>query len=227
MHSATLISMISFVYFDLGGVVIDDFSGNAKWNELKRELGVTKETNAGFEDIWARYEAEICLDRDVQTLVPILTKELKVTLPIDYSLLRGFTNRFYANPFIWPVLKYVQKRSRLGLLTNMYPGMFTAIQKRKILPNVTWNVVIDSSIELLQKPDERVFALAEARAGVPAAEILFVDNGAEHIQAAEALGWQTFFYDASDHQASSKALQQFMRQQAFPHGNQIKQKSMT
>lgn len=31
--------MIKFIYFDVGGVVIDDFSGNDSWRELKVELG--------------------------------------------------------------------------------------------------------------------------------------------------------------------------------------------
>jgi hypothetical protein len=29
---------ISFIYFDVGGVLIQDFSGNNKWNELLSEL---------------------------------------------------------------------------------------------------------------------------------------------------------------------------------------------
>lgn len=34
--------MIKFVYFDIGGVVVKDFSGNNKWNEMKKFMGVKK-----------------------------------------------------------------------------------------------------------------------------------------------------------------------------------------
>ena len=33
--------MISFVYFDVGGVVILDFSGTNKWEMVKKEWGIT------------------------------------------------------------------------------------------------------------------------------------------------------------------------------------------
>ncbi|HSX05514.1 MAG TPA: HAD-IA family hydrolase [Candidatus Saccharimonadales bacterium] len=202
--------MISFVYFDLGGVVIDDFSGNNKWAELKQELGVTPATDTAFEALWQRYLPEICLDRDVDTLVPLLESELGLRLPDGYSLLDGFVKRFYANPAIWPLLARLKSKLRIGLLTNMYPRMFVAIEQRHILPDVAWDVVIDSSVEQLQKPDPKLLAVAQQRAGVPNSQILFIDNSAEHITAAKAFGWQVFLYDSSDHVASVEKLGQLL-----------------
>ena len=48
--------MISFVYFDVGGVAIKDFSGSDKWTELKKEVGVTPENDAEFE--WETFALE-------------------------------------------------------------------------------------------------------------------------------------------------------------------------
>ncbi len=41
---------VKFVYFDLGGVAILDFSGTDKWSQLKMELGIGAEKEKQFED---------------------------------------------------------------------------------------------------------------------------------------------------------------------------------
>lgn len=207
--------MISFVYLDIGGVVIDDFSGNDKWRELQQELGINDSNRVAFEKLWKHYEPELCIGRDVETLVPILVKELGVQLPENYSLLAGFVDRFYANPEIWPVVEWLASKTRVGLLTNMYPRMFAAIERKHLLPQVQWDVIVDSSLELLQKPDRKLFELAEKRTSVPHSEILFVDNSAGHIQEAEAFGWQTFLYDSSNHPTAVRDLRQLLQTQEF------------
>lgn len=40
--------MISFIYFDVGGVAMLDFSGTNKWELLKKEIGVNKTNNCKF-----------------------------------------------------------------------------------------------------------------------------------------------------------------------------------
>lgn len=207
--------MISFVYFDVGGVVVDDFSGNNKWHALKQELGIHESNAEAFDQLWNQYTPELCIDRDVETLVPILVEKLGLTLPKDYSLLAGFVDRFYANPDIWPIITQLKRQTRVGLLTNMYPNMFEAIERRHILPGVAWDQVIDSSLVQLQKPDTMLFKLAEERAHVPHSEILFIDNGPEHIRAAATYGWQVFLYDSSDHHAAVRELANFLDTQKF------------
>lgn len=207
--------MISFVYIDVGGVVVDDFSGNNKWQDLKQELGINESESAAFDKLWNKYAPEVCIDRDVESLVPIFTKELGLQLPVGYSLLSGFVDRFYANREIWPIIDYLMANTKVGLLTNMYPRMFVAIEKRKILPKAQWDQIIDSSLVLLQKPDRKLFELAEKRANAPHDEILFIDNAQEHVEEADSFGWQTFLYNSSDHHAAVQELDRFLRLQEF------------
>ena len=68
--------MISFVYFDLGGVVIKDFSGTDQWTEMKKVIGVEKSYEKEFDELYDKYElSELCLTRDVDTLIPIFAKK--------------------------------------------------------------------------------------------------------------------------------------------------------
>lgn len=199
--------MISFVYFDVGGVVILDFSGRSKWAELKQELGITQEKDAEFEEFWDRYGPEVDVGRDVESLIPLLKKKFGSKLPENYSfLIDGFVNRFKTNKSIWPVIEEIAKVCKVGLLTNQYPNMLEAIEKKGLMPSISWEVVIDSSEEHIRKPDKAIFGLAEKRTGFKGKEILFVENSAKHIKAAEEIGWNTFLYDPTSPADSSRNL---------------------
>lgn len=197
-----------FVYFDVGGVIIQDFSASNKWSELKNELGITPEKNDAFESLWQQYEWEICLHRDVESLVPILNKELQLTLPASFSLLNAFVNRFESNPNINTALHFLREHGyRIGLLTNMYPKMLESIRQKNILPSVPFEVIVDSSEVGWQKPQHEIFHLAQKMANiVKPEEIFFIDNSLTHIAAAQACGWQTYYFDSADYAQSSELL---------------------
>ena len=207
--------MISFVYFDVGGVVMLDFSKTNKWYELKHDIGVLDDKMALFDSIWNRYP--ITIDCDVDKLIFEIGKEMGLVIPARYSMLEDFVNRFQPNPFILPVIKYVQKTCNVGLLTNMYPRMFDLIQSKNLLPAVEWDVIIDSSIVKLKKPDPRIYALAQQKAGVPGNHILFVENQEEHVNAARTAGWNAFLYDSANPEKSSKdVLDFFEKNTSYP-----------
>jgi FMN phosphatase YigB (HAD superfamily) len=203
--------MISFVYFDLGGVLVRDFSGTDNWNVMKREFGVPEKRWKEFDDLYDTYEMEdVCLTRDVDTLIPIFAERFGIQFPKGYSWLSDFVSKFERNPSIYPIIKHVQKNCRTGILTNMYPRMFDAIEEAGLLPPYSWDVIIDSTVVGFQKPDKKIFMLAEKLAGVKKKEILFIENTKENIEGAKAVGWQTFWYDSSDHEESCRKLATFL-----------------
>ncbi|NMB56989.1 HAD-IA family hydrolase [Candidatus Beckwithbacteria bacterium] len=147
------------------------------------------------------------MGRDVDTLIPLIEKQFKVKIPPNYSLLKdGFINRFEKNLSIWPVIKEIKKHCRIGLLTNMYPRMLDEIKNAKLLADTKWDIIIDSSIVGLQKPDLEIFQFAEEKAQVNGKEILFVDNVLANIQAAADFGWKTFLYNSDNYEEASQQL---------------------
>lgn len=199
--------MIKFVYIDVGGVALLDFSGTKKWDSLKKEMGVNEKNNDLWEKIWDQHEDEICVSRDVDTLIPIFNENARLHLPDNYSMLEGFISRFDINPSIWPVIKAAKKKYRIGLLTNMYPRMLQVIFDRKLIPpRQEWDAIIDSSIVKHQKPEREIYEIAERESGVGKDEILFVENSLMHVQAAKEFGWQVFHYDPTIPEDSTKKL---------------------
>jgi len=202
--------MTKFVYFDVGGVVIKDFSGTNKWEELKTGMGIKPEQTEAFNEIFDKFEPDVCVGRNVETLVPMLQQKLGLSLPKDYSFLKDFVNRFEKNETIWSIIKKLKDHYKLGLLTNMYPNMLEEIYKANLMPDVKWDIVIDSSVEKVRKPQVEIFQLAQDISGFKGEEILFVENGAKHIEAAKNFGWQTLLYESSSPENSNRKLEELL-----------------
>lgn len=205
--------MIKFIYFDLGGVAIKDFSGSEdKWSELKKELGIGLDKDEKYRIFWSKYEKDLCLGKkNTNDVLTLMKKELGIKAPESYNLLiDGFVNRFEKNTSIWPVIEKIRKACGVGLLTNAYPGMLDAVKNCGILPEINWNVIVDSSVVGFGKPDSEIFKLSEEKCGFKSKEILFIDNSEKNISSAKNFGWQVFFYDSSDCDKSSKELGRYL-----------------
>lgn len=181
--------MIKFVYFDVGGVLIKDFSKTDKWNELKIDLKI----NDPNFDVWFD-------DLEAKLLIG------KASFENTKLTLNDFVSRFEMNPSIWPIVKEIKKKYRVGLLTGMYSGMLDAIFKSGVMPEIEWDVIVDSSVFGFKKPNIEIYKIAEEKAGFLGEEILFVDNTKKNLETAQSLGWQTFLYDSSDYVGSTEKL---------------------
>lgn len=201
--------MIKFVYFDVGGVMIKDFSASNKWKELQSTIGVTPENEERFLEIWMKYRNRICINYDVDDMISEFTTKVGLTFPKNFSFLQEFIDRFEKNELIWPVIGKIKKSVKIGLLTNMYPRMLSSIEKAFLLPSVRWDVVLDSSVVKLQKPNVKLFELAELKAGTTGKNILFIENQEKHVHAAKEFGWQAYHYDSSDYEKASKELEEY------------------
>ena len=101
----------------------------------------------------------------------------------------------------------------LGLLTNQYPGMLSMIIEKGLMPKVDWDVIIDSSLEKIRKPDPEIYLLAENKVKADPKSILFVDNKQSLLEPARKRGWQVFEYDPSNPEISTTRLQRFIYNQ--------------
>ncbi len=196
---------VKHVYFDVGGVLLLDYSGTNKWIEMKRDLGVTEAQDAVFDQVWKKYRQRICVDCDVDTIIRDFEAVLDRKLD-NYSMLEDFVNRFELNPSIWPVANAAKEKYAVGLLTNMYPRMLSSITAKKLIPDLDWNVVVDSSVVGHQKPDPGIFEAAEKQAAVEPEAIFFIDNSPEHVKAAQARGWQAVHYNPQLHEVSNQEI---------------------
>lgn len=202
--------MKKFVFFDVGGVLIKDFSANDGWSSLKNALGLASNDVTAFDAYWSRVTPSACTTLDVDDLLPEIQEEFGIVLEKDFSLLAEFVERFEKSGIMQSVCDKVSEQHSVGLLTNMYPRMFDAILEKGLLPSCDWQAVVDSSRVKTAKPDARIFRIAEEMSGVSPADILFVDNTMEHLKAAESLGWSVFHFDAKQPDVSAQKLLEYL-----------------
>jgi len=79
------------------------------------------------------------------------------------------------------------------------PGtrLLSAMIKAETVPNLKYDAIIDSSEVGAIKPEARVYEIARERAGVPASEILLIDDSRVNLMAAEKLDWHVLWFDDS------------------------------
>lgn len=203
-------SKISFVYFDVGGVVIKDFSDSGHWSNMKRMLNLDPSQDEAFETLYKVCEEKMCKGEDDKQYLPLFTKQFGITFPPGFTFTKYIVNHFAINPGIYPSIRYAKSKCRVGLLTDMYLGMRNYMQKRGLFPDIEWDTILDSSELGVKKPMPEIYQIATKRADVPASEILFIDNRDKNLVPVRELGWQTFLYDSSNYDQANVDLAKFL-----------------
>jgi len=201
---------IKFVYFDIGGVMIKDFSETNKWDQMTTKWKIFGERKKDIDAFFYNIEKEVCVGRDIDDFLPIFRNIFEIKVPKNYSILKDFVDRFEKNEGIWKIAKNCQKKYGVGLLTAMYPRMFNSIKGRGLLPEIDF-VMVDSSIEKCSKPDKKIYKIAQERAKVKPEEILFIDNKEKNLVVPKEMGWKTFLFDSRDYEKSNRELEEFLR----------------
>lgn len=205
---------ISFIYFDVGGVAIKDFSDSNKWDiMIDQVMGIPPEFHKSFDSLYDKYEDDICLGKiSVDDLLPFIKERFHAQIPKDFSMLHYFVDHFEPNIGLWEEAEKLPKAIKIGLLTDQYLGMLDLILSKNLIPNKNFTSIIDSSVLGVRKPYPQIYQIAQEKAGVPANEILFIDNREKNLAPAHQLGWQTYLYDSSNYAQSNKKLAAFFRE---------------
>jgi FMN phosphatase YigB (HAD superfamily) len=201
---------MKFIYFDVGGVLVRDFSKTDIWQKLLAGWKVPREKLGRLNDKFDILEKEANAGREVDEIFLMVKEGFEIRVPANYSLLEDIVGRFEKNEGIWAVVNSLKTKCRLGLLTNMYPRMLDLIRNKGLLPKFNWGVITDSSVVGHQKPEEEIYQLAQKGAGVEAGEILFIDNTIQNLEVPKKMGWETFCFNSANYDQSNKELWEFL-----------------
>ncbi len=177
---------IRAVVFDFGGVLVRtaDPSGRREWEgrlglpvgELDR-LVFASELNdrsmvgqATQMDIWRHIASRFALD-DEKLLQ--LRRDFWAGDRLDEDLVQ--------------FLRCLRPKHKTAILSNAWPGARRMFIEHFGLAEAVDEFVV-SSEEGIAKPDARIYRVALQRLGVQAAETVFVDDLAENIEGAQAVG---------------------------------------
>lgn len=183
-------SGVSFVYFDVNGCLI--YFYQRAFDKLALETGARLET---VESAFWHYNDQVCRgELSINDFNTELAKRLgveKINWPDYYlSTVEPITE-------MQELLVWASERYRVGLLTNIMPGLLTSMRTSNRLPNLAYDAIVDSSVVGAIKPEAKIYKFAEERAGFTPQEILLIDDDRVNLMAAERLGWHVMWFDDS------------------------------
>ncbi|WP_019585664.1 HAD family hydrolase [Deinococcus apachensis] len=114
------------------------------------------------------------------------------------QVLAAFPYERYLRPVegAWEVLIELRARGlRVGVLSNTLPSIDRTLTALGLDDGV--DVAVASCVVGAHKPEGRAFTYALERLGLPAGEVLFVDDRLENVEAARALGMKAVQIDLS------------------------------
>jgi putative hydrolase of the HAD superfamily len=114
--------------------------------------------------------------------------------------IEAFRRRYDAdeavNHGVLDLVRRLRGRCRLAVLSNSPPGLDRWLVQWGMLE--LFDVVFCSGDEGVVKPDPRAFTVVLARLGVMPGESAFIDDTAEHVNAARCLGLQGILFTSAE-----------------------------
>jgi HAD superfamily hydrolase (TIGR01509 family) len=181
-------SGVRFVYFDINGCLVRFF--HQAFTEIAADTGATPDE---VESAFWHYNDDVCRGTmSLHDFNAAFAKRLHVP-QIDWQ-------KYYmeaAEPIAatHELVEWASKNFQTGLLTNIMPGFVDAMRARKLIPDVAYDAVVDSSQVGFIKPEPKIYELATERAGCKPSEILLIDDSRANLMAAEHSGWHVLWFD--------------------------------
>jgi putative hydrolase of the HAD superfamily len=181
-------SGVRFAFFDINGCLVRFF--HQAFTRLAAETG---EPLDAVESAFWHYNDEVC--RGTMSL-----SDFNAALAERLHLPTVDWQAYYLDAIepiteMHEVVRWAAENYRIGLLTNIMPGFVDAMRSRGLLPDVPYDVIIDSSQVGAIKPEAEIYRIAAERAQVAPAEILLIDDSRANLMAAEHSGWHVLWFD--------------------------------
>lgn len=181
-------SGVSFVYFDINGCLVRFF--HRAFTRLAEVSGAPADV---IETTFWHYNDDVCRgDMTMDEFNAAFADALGVE-KVDWE--QYYLEAIEPIEEMHEVVRWAAESYRVGLLTNIMPGFVDIMLKQGILPNVRYDVIIDSSVVKAIKPETKIYEIATEKAGVAPSEILFVDDSRTNLMAAEKHGWHVLWFD--------------------------------
>lgn len=180
----------SFIYFDVNGCLV-------QYYERAFTL-IAKDTNAPLDVIETAYwhsNDDVC---EGTVSVEDFNTRLAERLGVDsIDWLKYYLAAIEKNEAMQEVVRWAADNYRIGLLTNIMPGLIKQMRQDGQLPAVNYEIIVDSSEVGVIKPDPQIYQIAQDLAGCEPEEILLIDDTRGNLKAAEKLGWNVMTFDAA------------------------------
>lgn len=192
-------SGVKFVYFDINGCLVRFF--HPAFARLARDSGKPAEL---IESAFWHFNDVVCRgDMSMPDFNQAFADRLGVD-SVDWQ--NYYFEAIDVVEEMQELLRWASEHYHVGLLSNIMPGFIPRMIQEGALPDIPYDQIIDSSVEGTIKPEDKIFEIANQRAGVKPEEILFIDDSRANLMAAEKLGWKVLWFDDYRPDVSAKRI---------------------
>ena len=181
-------SGVQFVFFDVNGCLVRFY--HRAFAQIARDYGVSPDL---IEMAFLHYNADACRGSfSLSDFNQIIAKRLGIP-SLDW--LKYYLAAVEPMPGMDGVVSWASQNYGVGLLSNIMPGLLKELRQHKIIPDLDYDVIIDSSETGLIKPEPEIFELAQTKTGLSADKLLLIDDTRENVAQAESMGWHVLWFD--------------------------------
>lgn len=179
---------VKFVYFDINGCLVRHHQ--SAFAMLSEDAGVTGDEVESF--FW-RYNDAVCRGE--------LSIDEFNSLMSDHLNKPGLDWRDYYYTAVKPIketselVTWVAENYQIGLLSNIMPGQLDRMLEKGIVPDIKYDVVVESYKVNYIKPEIEIFDISAHLTGRDVSEIMLIDDSRANITAAGGLGWHVAWFD--------------------------------
>jgi FMN phosphatase YigB (HAD superfamily)/DNA-binding XRE family transcriptional regulator len=187
-HYKTSKNGVKFIYFDINGVLVRFFQ-----RAFTQISAVTGASPDGIEATFWHYNDALCKgDMTLDQFNQILAKRIGIG---NINWQDYYLNNIDPISEMHECIKWVSEHYHIGLLSNIMPGFIPQMIAKNLVPNINYDVIVDSSQIGTIKPEPEIYQYAQQEAKVNSNEILLIDDSRPNLMAAEKLGWHVLWFD--------------------------------
>lgn len=181
-------SGVGFIFFDINGCLVRFY--HRAFTRLAEVSGAPADV---IETTFWHYNDEVCRgDISMDDFNAAFAKALGIE---QLNWLEYYLEAIEPIEEMHDVVRWASENYHVGLLTNIMPGFVKAMQRQGLLPNVPYDVIVDSSEVGAIKPESKIYEIATQKTGCQPSEILLVDDARTNLMAAEKQGWHVLWFD--------------------------------
>ncbi|MEX0932165.1 MAG: HAD-IA family hydrolase [Candidatus Saccharimonadales bacterium] len=202
---------ISFIYFDIGGVLVHTESAFLQPLSLRLNRPLNQ-----VKAVYHSYAMPACRGKlslnDMQLLM-LLKLNVRFKGSRKKAIFKHWVDDFEPLEVAHEFAEELSETYPIGILTNTIDGFVERMQKNNLLPDIGYKTIVKSSDLGLVKPEKAIYDLAAKRAKTPPAHILFIDNERPNVEAAKRAGWQAEWFNELKPEASiSRIRRKYLEQ---------------
>ncbi|HEY5268505.1 MAG TPA: HAD-IA family hydrolase [Candidatus Saccharimonadales bacterium] len=184
-------SGIRFVYLDINGCLVRFY--HKAFTKIAHQFSISSED---VETVFWHYNDAVCRG---EISLEEFNAKLSENLYIDKINFQDYyIDSIEAMPGMDELVRQMAKDYQVGLISDIMPGFIDLLKTKKLIPDVSYDSIVDSSVVKSLKPELKIFQIAEQMSGLSASEILLIDDSRSNLAAADKLGWHVTWFNDTD-----------------------------